>query len=181
MTDITTPFLAGASAGWNKFLSDLDGLKNMLASGLQIDPSTLSSTLSGGFTSIFGSLRNITPAIPALPNINLQSQLTSLSGLVTGSDRHTTLLNDITSNFGSELSAGGFSLDTLVTNASTAIDAGNTLSGVVPNFAFAADGLSGAIEKANAVLQATGDSVTEEASTITANSALAERIELLNI
>ena len=174
MADIFTANLAGANEKFNSLLSKLDTVKSDLLGGLETEASTLASTLSSDFTAITGDLRNIMPAVPALPDINLQAQLSSLSTLTVGSDRHTTLLNEITSNFDTELSAGGFSLDTLVTNARTAVDAGDTLSGIVPNFAKAADGVTDAFQIADAVKQATEDSVKGTASTFTVSDALTE-------
>ena len=177
MADFKTPNLAGASAAFNSFASKLESVKDNMLSGLEAEASELASTLSTELTELTTTLRDMMPAVPTIPDINLQSKLTSLAGFTPGSDQHNSLLSDITSSFDSALTAGGYSLDSLVTSATDSVGLGETLSGVVPNFAIAADGLSDAIEKANAVLQATEDSVTEEASTIVANSALAARIE----
>ena len=179
MADIFTANLAGANEKFNSLISKFDTIKSDLLGGLETEASTLASTLGGDLTSLTGDLRSIMPSIPALPDINLQAGLTSLSGLSVGSDRHTTLLNDITSNFGSELSAGGFSLDTLVSNASSAVGAGDTLSGVVPNFVKGADGLTDAFQISDAVKQATVNSVKETASTFTVSDALTSRIATL--
>ena len=176
MADIFTANLAGANEKFNSLVSKLNIGKGDLLGGLETEASTLASTLGGDLTSLTGDLRSIMPPIPALPDINLQAGLTSLSGLSVGSDRHTTLLNDITSNFGSELSAGGFSLDTLVSNASTAVGAGNALSGIVPNFVKTADGLTDAFQISDAVKQATENSIKETASTFTVSDALTSRI-----
>ena len=177
MADFKTPNLAGASAAFNSFASKLESVKDNMLSGLEAEASELASTLSTELTELTTTLRDMMPAVPTIPDINLQSKLTSLAGFTPGSDQYNSLLSDVTSSFGSALTAGGYSLDSLVTSATDSVGLGETLSGVVPNFAIAADGLSDAIEKANAVLQATEDSVTEEASTIVANSALAARIE----
>ena len=99
--------------------------------------------------------------------------------MIPGSFAHLQLLASITTQFGTALTSGGYSLDSLVTSATDAVGDGETLSGVVPNFEIAADGLSDAIEKAVAVLQATEDSVTEEASSIIVNPALKERLSEL--
>ena len=180
MADIFTANLAGANEKFNSLVSKLDTIKSDLLGGLESEASTLASTLKGDLTAITGDLRNIMPAIPALPDINLQAGLTSLSGLSVGSDKHTSLLNDITSNFGSELSAGGFSLDTLVSNATTAVGAGDTLSGIVPNFVKGADGLTDAFQISDAVKQATVNSVKETASTFTVSDALTSRISAID-
>ena len=176
MADIFTANLAGANEKFNSLVSKFDTIKSDLLAGLETDASALASTLGGDLTAITGDLRGLMPAIPALPDINLQAGLTSLSALTAGSDRHTALLNDITSNFGSALSAGGFSLDTLISEASTAVVAGKTLSGIVPNFVKAADGLTDPIQKENEVLQPTEDSVKETVATFTKNNALSDHI-----
>ena len=170
----------GASEAFNDFAKVLDDIAAAMSAGLEVDASILASTMSSYFTSLTAGLREIMPELPALPNINLQAQLASLSTLTVGSDRHTTLLNEITSNFDTELSAGGFSLDTLVTNARTAVDAGDTLSGIVPNFAKAADGVTDAFQIADAVKQATEDSVKGTASTFTVSDALTSRISAID-
>ena len=175
--DFKTPNLAGASEVFNSYATKLESVKDNMLSGLEAEASTFASTLSTELSELTTSLRDMMPAVPTVPDVNLQSKLTSLAGFTPGSDQHNSLLSDITSSFDSALTAGGYSLDSLVTSATDSVGLGETLSGVVPNFAIAADGLSDAIEKANAVLQATEDSVTEEASTIVANSALAARIE----
>ena len=174
-----TANLAGANEKFNSLISKFDTIKSDLLGGLETEASTLASTLGADLTAITGDLRSIMPSIPALPDINLQAGLTSLSALSVGTDKHTALLNDITSNFGSALSAGGFSLDTLVSNASSAVGAGDTLSGIVPNFVKGADGLTDAFQIADAVKQATENSVKETVSTFTASDALTSRIETI--
>ena len=174
MADPDTANLAGANEELNKFLGDLGTLRDDLLGGLESAASSVASTLSSGLTTLTGGLRDMMPAIPDLPDINLQAGLTSLSALSVGTDKHTALLNDITSNFGSALSAGGFSLDTLVSNASTAVGVGDTLSGIVPNFVKGADGLTDAFQISDAVKQATEDSVKGTASTFTVSDALTE-------
>ena len=175
--DFKTPNLAGASAAFNSYATKLESIKDNMLSGLEAEASALAGTLSTELSELTSSLRDMMPAVPTIPDVNLQSKLTSLAGFTPGSDQYNSLLSDVTSSFGSALTTGGYSLDSLVTSATDSVGLGETLSGVVPNFAIAADGLSGAIEKANAVLQATEDSVTEEASTIVVNSALTARIE----
>ena len=176
MADIFTANLAGASELFNGLISKLNSVKSSMEAGLESDPSTLASTLGGDFTSLTSALRSIAPPIPALPNINLQSGLSSLSTLIDGSDRHTTLLNDISSNFKTELSAAGFDLDTLVTTAREAVDLEKTLSGIVPNFVKAADGLTDAFQIAAAVKQATSNSVADLTSTFAGNDLLKAHI-----
>ena len=176
MADIFTANLAGASGPFNDLVRRFTGIREVMEAGLESDPLTLASTLGGDFTSLTSALRSIMPSIPAVPNINLQSGLTSLSGLVEGSARHKALLNDITSNFKTELSAAGFDLDTLVTTAREAVDLEKTLSGIVPNFVKAADGLTAPFQIAAAVKQATSNSVADLTSTFAGNDLLKAHI-----
>ena len=177
--DFKTPNLAGASAAFNSYATKLESIKDNMLSGLEAEASTLASTLATDLSELTTTLRDMMPAVPTVPDVNLQSKLTSLAGFTPGSDQYNSLLSDVTSSFDSALTAGGYSLDSLVTSATDAVGDGVTLSGVVPNFAIAADGLSGAIEKANAVLQATEDSVKETVSTFTKNSSLTDHIQAL--
>ena len=89
MADIVTANLAGANKKFNSLISKFDTIKSDLLAGLETEASTLASTLSGDLTAITGDLRGLMPAVPALPDINLQAGLASLSGLTVGSARHT--------------------------------------------------------------------------------------------
>mgnify|MGYP000507076047 CR=1 FL=1 len=105
--------------------------------------------------------------------INLQAQITSLSGLIPGSAQHKTLLANITTKFGSALTAGGFSLGTLVSDAKSAITGGTDLCSAVPNFTVPAAG-GDAVEKAIESKQATKDSEEEKPSVQLANKNFTE-------
>ena len=171
MADYTTPNLAGASEVFNGFAKKLDAVKDSMLAGLEVDASTLASTLSADLTSLKTELRDFMPELPALPDINLQSQLSSLSGLDVGSSQYNTLLGSITENFGTALTSAGSSLGSLVSDAASAVAGGNTLSGIVPNMELPA--LGGDVKLlADAIKQATEDAETEIVSSFTANDAL---------
>ena len=171
MPDITTPNLAGANEAFNGFAKKLDAVKDSMLAGLEVDASTLASTMSADLTSLTTELRDFMPELPALPDINLQSQLSSLSGLDVGSSQYNTLLGSITDNFGTALTSAGSSLDSLVSDAASAVADGNTLSGVVPNMELPA--LGGDVKLlADAIKQATEDAETEIVSSFTSNEAL---------
>ena len=120
--------------------------------GLEVDASAIAATASTDITSAISELRTLTPKLPELPSVNLQAQLSGLSGLAAGLPQHTQALADITTKFGSALTAGGFSLDTLVSSASSAIGAGTSLSASIPNFELPSVG--DPFQKAIEVLQA---------------------------
>jgi hypothetical protein len=171
MANFTTPNLAGASEAFNGFAKKLDAVKDSMLAGLEVDASALASTLSADLTSLKTELRDFMPELPALPDINLQSQLSSLSGLDVGSGKYNTLLSSITDSFGTAVTASGSSLDTLVSDAASAVAGGNTLSGIVPNMELPA--LGGDVKLlADAIKQATEDAETEIISSFTANDSL---------
>ena len=169
MADYKIPNLCGASEKFNAIQSKLDTMIANAVDGLEVDASTLKSTLDTDVTSLVSDLKALVPELPALPDVNLQGQLTSLAGLAAGSGLHNTLLADVTSKFGSALTAGGFSLDTLVSDAASAITGGTDLCAAVPNFSVPAAG-GDAVQKAVEVLQAEVDSLPEEPSTLLANA-----------
>ena len=169
MADFKIPNLCGASPEFNAIQSKFEAMMSSVTDGLEVDASTLKTTLNTDITALVADIKVMVPELPALPNINLQAQLTSLSGLTIGSSQHNTLLADITTKFGSELTAGGYSLDTLVTTAAAAILGGTSLCSSIPNFEVDAAGVNDASEKAIAVLQPALDSEKETSSTLLQN------------
>ena len=134
MADFKVPNLCGASPEFNAIQTKFESMMTSATDGLEVDASALKATLDTDVTSLVADLKAMIPELPALPNVNLQAQLTSLSGLSIGSGQHNTLLADIATKFDSALTASGFSLDTLVSDASSAIGAGTSLSASIPNF-----------------------------------------------
>lgn len=165
--DLTSSNLQGTNAKFNSILSGLESTKADALANLETAASTATSAISSQLESVTGDLRTLVPEGFSVPNINLQGQLQSLSGLV-DPVQSANLLASITSDFGDALSAAGFSLDTLVSDAASAFGLGDTLSGVVPNFERSP--LGDVIQKANAVKVPSIDPVIEEASTFTENA-----------
>ena len=169
--------LAGASSLLNSLTSSLDGLSSTLLGGLTSSAVTVSASLLSNFTSLTGSLRDLLPEIPALPNIDCQSQLVSLSGIditsgainrISNLVRHETLSNEIKKVFGDKLTAEGLDFTTQVQTALEATALGNTLSGIIPRLQANAAGLL-PVELAAAIKQATSNSVADLTSTFTGN------------
>ena len=169
MADYKIPNLCGTSVKFNAIQSKLDTMIANAVDGLEVDASALKTTLDTDVTSLVSDLKALVPELPALPDVNLQGQLTSLAGLAAGSGLYNTLLAGVSSKFGSGLTAGGFSLDTLVSDAAAAITGGTDLCGAVPNFSVPAAG-GDAVQKAIEVLQPEVDSLPEEASILLANA-----------
>ena len=167
MVDFTSPNLQGANIQFNNIVSKLNDTKSSALANLQADASSASSALSTQLSGVTNELRLLVPEPSSIPNVNLQAQLQSLSGL-TDQTQSANLLADIRSKFGSELTASGFNLDTLVTDAKSAVGSGTTLSGVIPNFELSAAG--DVIQKASASLLPSIAPLTEEAATFVSNT-----------
>ena len=170
MANLKVPNLCGTSLEFNSIQTAFEKLITGALDGLEVDASALSSTTLSDFNSLELEHRGLISEIPALPSLNLQSLVTSLSSLTPGSFEHTQLLSDITTDFGTQLTAGGYDLGTLVTGALGAIQGGADLCSAVPNFEKPADGLTAAVEKAAESKQPTIDSEEEETSTLLKNS-----------
>ena len=172
MADFKVPNLCGASPEFNAIQTKFESLMKSAVDGLEVDASALKATLDTDVTALISDLKAMIPELPALPNVNLQAQLTSLSGLSIGSSQYNTLLAGITTKFGSALTASGFSLDTLVSDARKAITDGENLCDAIPNFEVDAAGVEEAAEKAIGVLQPALDSEKEKLSTLVENLSL---------
>ncbi len=159
--------LMGSNPKFNSVLSRLENLENDAVSNLEATASTATAAAETQLSNLTNDLRAIVPEGFSVPNVSLQSQLQSLSGLV-DLTQSTNLLASITSDFGDALSASGFSLDTLVSDAASAFGLGDSLSGTIPNFELSPVG--DIIRKASEIKVPTIDPVIEEASTFTENS-----------
>jgi len=171
--NLTTSGLAGTNEKYNNILKKIDTTTETMKSQAQVDASVATSAISSELSGLEGELRSLVPASATLPNINLQSQLSSLSGIIDPT-QSANLLASITSSFGTELSDSGFNLDTLVSSAKTAVEGGKSLSFDIPNFEKSADGVSTAVQKAVAVKLPSTDSITETAATFKENTNLTD-------
>ena len=147
MAEINVPDLCGGSVEIAAIQKEFEALIKSGLDGLEVDASTLSTTIGADVRAVTAELRKAIAEKPTLPNINLQSQLTSLSRLPPGSFAYVALLAAITLKFGDALKAGGYSIDDLVKVALAALVAGTDLCTEVPNFEVPAAG-GEAIEKA---------------------------------
>lgn len=167
--DLTSSNLQATNEKFNKVLSNLENTKADALANLETTASTATSAISSQLSNVDGDLRSLVPEGFSVPNVNLQGQLQSLSGL-TDLTQSANLLASITADFGDALSASGFSLDSLVSDAASAFGLGDSLSGTIPNFERSP--LGDVIQKANAVKLPSIDPVVEEASTFTQNTSV---------
>lgn len=172
MADFKVPNLCGASAEFNAIQTKFESMITSALDGLEIDASALKATLDSEIDALMGDIKAMIPELPELPDINLQAELTSLTGLNIGSGEYNALLADITKLFGSSLTTSGFDLTALVLNAKSLLGSGGSLCSDVPNFTVPAAG-GDAVQKAVGVKQAIADAEEEKPSTLNNNSNVA--------
>jgi hypothetical protein len=171
MVDFTSSNLQAANEKYNNIVSKLNDVKNDALANLQTEASSATAALSSQLSNVTTELRSLIPEPTSIPNINLQAQLQSLSGL-TDLTQSANLLTSINTNFSTALTSSGFNLDTLVSSASAAVAAGTSLSGTIPNFELPASGIGDAIQKASNVKIPSIDPVVEEVSTFIENASM---------
>jgi len=169
----TIPNLCGASPELDDALTKLEDLESSLTSQIDAAASTAAAAAASAATELKASFDSLSIDLPEIPPLNLQAEITGLLQLplTTLGEvlAYTTKLAEIDTNFGSELTAAGKDLTTLVSDATTALSGGGDLCKAVPNFEKAADGSGEASEKAAAVLQASTAPLAEELSVIVQN------------
>ena len=164
--DLLSSNLQATNAKYNSILSKLESTRSTAFSNLETGATTAASAISTDLSNLTSELRTLVPEGFSVPNVNLQAQLQSLSGLV-DTTQSANLLASITTDFGDALSTSGFSLDTLVSDAASAFSLGDSLSGTIPNFELSP--LGDIIQKASEIKVPTIDPVIEEVSKFTEN------------
>jgi hypothetical protein len=125
MADFKTPSLAGSSAEFNSVLSTFDSIKSEVVAGLEADVADLVANLTISVVGDLASkLGDLVPEIPELPNVNLQSEMSSLLDIdqstLAGQLEFENKKAALEFQFGEGLTAGGYDLDTLTANATAA-------------------------------------------------------------
>ena len=131
MADFTTANLPGANEKFNTVRGKFTSLKTSLKSNMEVDASSLSSTLKTDITSFADELKKLIPELPDLPDISLQASLTSFTEL--SGESANKALASIKSRFGDGVGDLGFDLDELVTQAQDAVDKGQSIASKIPN------------------------------------------------
>jgi len=174
MVNFTTPNLPGASDVYNKIASKVDSIEKDVMSKLEVDASVLTSSLSTDLTDLKAKTGDMIPELPSLPAVNLQAEITSLAALSPGSGEYIAKIASITTSFGSAISAGGYNVDSIVSDGISSL-AGDTgsLSAAIPNMELPS-GATEAIELAKASLLPTIDVVKEDAPTFSTDESVDE-------
>ena len=174
MVNFTTPNLPGASDIYNKIASKVDSIEKDVMSKLEVDASVLAGSLTTDLTDLKAKTGDMIPELPSLPAVNLQSEITSLAALSPESGEYTVKIASITTSFGSAISAGGYNVDSIVSDGASAL-AGDTgsLAAAIPNMELPS-GATEAIELAKASLLPDKDAVKEAASTFSTDETVDE-------
>ena len=162
----------GANVDFNAITDATSDLKTKLTSQLGgnfTSASALKDAVSANITSVSANLSNMLPAIPEVPKLNFQSELTALAGINLSTPQgvldYQSKLSSITENFGSALSGAGFSLDDLVAQAAPTLSAATgALSGALDPSASASSLINDAISEASSVASSLSSVVSGGAS-----------------
>jgi len=169
MVDFAAPNLCGASPDFNKLMSQFDNIKSELTSGLDVDASTLASTLNTSLTQLETDLRAMVPSLPSLPAVNFQAEVASLATIPTGSLGYINKLAQLTTQFGSSLP----DIEGAITSAIGAVTAGGDVCGGLPNLELPS-GATEAVEKAKNSIQATAAALEEQAQSFSTDVSVDE-------
>ena len=78
-------------------------------------------------------VQKMIPALPTVEGLSLTDQMNNLLSMGAGTIDYTSQLASITKNFGPSLTAAGYSLDSIVSEATSALGGGLDICGSIPN------------------------------------------------
>ena len=148
----------GANLDFGAITDATSDLKSTLTSQLGgnfTSATALKSAVEGKLTTVTSGLSSLVPAIPELPALSLQGELTSLAAIdlsnPLGVLDYQSKLASITDSFGGALSSSGFNLDSIVSQVAPSTGA---ISGALSS---ATDALSGVTDAASGALSCAPD------------------------
>ena len=142
MVDFSVPNLCGASEQFNKLASQFAGIKDSLQGSLEGEIDALKGELTASLSVLEADIKGLIPELPSIPDVSFISEIQNLAALPAGSLSGLSALANLQSQFGDALSGAGFSLDSLVGDATAAFSGGIDLcGGGLPNFVIGPDGL----------------------------------------
>ena len=170
MVDFSVPNLCGASEQFNKLANQFSSIKDSLQGSLEGEIDALKGELTASLSILEADIKGLIPELPSIPDISFISEIQNLVALPAGSLSGLSALANIQSQFGDALSGAGFSLDSLVGDATAAFSGGIDLcGGGLPNFVIGPDGLP--TLKTDDVGMPDSDPVDEDGATLTTPAA----------
>ena len=177
MVDFANANLCGASPELNDVLSKLEDAKADITAKLDASASAASAAFGEAKNELEGLKNKLqTIEIPAIPKLNLQAEIASLTSIAPGTPSFLSALAKVKSEFEDDIKGAGLDLGTLVADATAAISGGGDLCALVPNLEKAAGSLDAATTKPAAVTQAAEKAISEVASVIQQNPNLSKNI-----
>ena len=153
--------ICGANLDFDAITDATSDLKSTLTSQLGgnfTSATALKSAVESKLTSVTSGLSSLVPAIPELPALSLQGELTSLAAIdlsnPLGALDYQSKLASITDKFGGALSSSGFNLDSIVSQVAPSTGA---ISGALSS---ATDALSGVTDAASGALSSATDALS---------------------
>ena len=131
MADFTTANLPGSNEKFNTIRNKFTSLKTSLKSNMEVDASSLVSTLQSDLSSFGSDLKKMIPELPDLPDLSLQAELESFAKL--SGESAATALASIESKFRDGVKSLGFDLDELLSEGKDAVDKGQSIASKIPN------------------------------------------------
>ena len=180
MVDFANANLCGASPELNDVLSKLEDAKADITAKLDASASAASAAFGEAKNELEGLKNKLqTIEIPAIPKLNLQAEIASLTSLVPGTPSFLSALAKIKLEFEDDIKGAGLDLGTLVADATAAISGGDSLCAIIPNLEKVSGSIDAAVEKPAAVKQAAAKAVSESPSNVTQDSAVEETVAAL--
>ena len=168
--DFKIPNLCGASPELNDVMSKLADAKADAKAKLNEAASTAAAAFGEAQNELAG-LKNKLQSIeiPALPKLNLQAEIASLTSQIPGTPSFLSALAKIKTEFGDDIKSSGLELDSLVSSATAAILGGGNICALVPNLEKEAGSAEPSDQKPIAPKQAAVAAVTEASSVANQN------------
>ena len=138
MANFNIPNLCGASPDLNGALDEINKLKDKLTANIDVDASDLKADLESGLADLKGAFDKLEIELPEVPNINFQSEVTSLINdidktTVEGLLDFNIKLASLKLDFGDTLSDKGIDFDSLISSAETKLSGGGNVCDTVAN------------------------------------------------
>jgi hypothetical protein len=179
VVDFANANLCGASPELNDVLSKLEDAKADITAKLDASASAASAAFGEAKNELEGLKNKLqTIEIPAIPKLNLQAEITSLTSLVPGTPSFLSALAKVKLEFEDDIKGAGLDLGTLVADATAAISGGGDLCALVPNLEKESGSTEPSVEEPVAVKQAAVNALTEFASVINQNKNIISKNEL---
>ena len=138
MANFNIPNLCGASPELNAASLKIESLENEITAKLDAVASEAAAAFNTALTDVKAGLDGLALDLPEVPNVNFQSELTSLINdidktTIEGIAAFNNKLAELEKDFGETLKEKGLTLDSLVSDATTKLAAGGDVCALAPN------------------------------------------------